>query len=65
LAHVGDLATLQNAFYYGYSDKPAVLRNEIASDSVNLIHLDPPLNSQATYNVLCAAPLFGDRRRRS
>jgi site-specific DNA-methyltransferase (adenine-specific) len=39
-----------NTLYYG--DNLDVLRNEIASESVNLIYLDPPFNSQATYNVL-------------
>jgi adenine specific DNA methylase Mod len=39
-----------NTLYYG--DNLTVLRNEIASESVDLIYLDPPFNSQATYNVL-------------
>jgi DNA modification methylase len=39
-----------NALYYG--DNLAVLRESIASDSVDLIYLDPPFNSQATYNLL-------------
>ena len=39
-----------NTLYYG--DNLAVLRNDIASESVDLIYLDPPFNSQATYNVL-------------
>jgi len=32
------------------------LRDSIASDSVDLIYLDPPFNSQANYNVLFKAP---------
>jgi site-specific DNA-methyltransferase (adenine-specific) len=39
-----------NALYYG--DNFAVLRESIASESVDLVYLDPPFNSQATYNVL-------------
>jgi DNA modification methylase len=43
-----------NALYYG--DNLAVLRNDIASESVDLIYLDPPFNSQANYNVLFRSP---------
>lgn len=39
-----------NRLYYG--DNLAVLRESIASESVDLIYLDPPFNSQASYNVL-------------
>ena len=39
-----------NSLYYG--DNLDVLRNHIADDSVDLIYLDPPFNSNATYNVL-------------
>ena len=45
---------MANALYYG--DNLHVLRNEIASDSVDLIYLDPPFNSQASYNVLFKSP---------
>ncbi len=45
---------MTNALYYG--DNLDVLRNEIASDSVDLIYLDPPFNSQANYNVLFKSP---------
>jgi DNA modification methylase len=45
---------MENALYYG--DNLAVLRNEVASDSVDLIYLDPPFNSQANYNVLFKSP---------
>ncbi|MGH7114366.1 MAG: hypothetical protein ACREE9_07710 [Stellaceae bacterium] len=41
---------MANALYYG--DNLAVLRDSIAADSVDLIYLDPPFNSQANYNVL-------------
>ena len=43
-----------NRLYYG--DNLEVLRNEIKDESVDLIYLDPPFNSQATYNVLFKAP---------
>jgi len=39
-----------NKLYYG--DNLTVLRNTIDDESVDLIYLDPPFNSQATYNVL-------------
>jgi adenine specific DNA methylase Mod len=45
---------MANALYYG--DNLDVQRNEIASDSVDLIYLDPPFNSQANYNVLIKSP---------
>ncbi len=37
------------ALYYG--DSLQVLRDSIATESVDLIYLDPPFNSNATYNV--------------
>jgi site-specific DNA-methyltransferase (adenine-specific) len=43
-----------NALYYG--DNLRVLRESIASESVDLIYLDPPFNSNATYNVLFRSP---------
>lgn len=45
---------MANALYYG--DNLDVLRHEIAGDSVDLIYLDPPFNSQANYNVLFKSP---------
>ena len=39
-----------NRLYYG--DNLAVLRDAISSESVDLIYLDPPFNSNANYNVL-------------
>uniref|UniRef100_A0A6M3XG61 Putative methyltransferase n=1 Tax=viral metagenome TaxID=1070528 RepID=A0A6M3XG61_9ZZZZ len=39
-----------NTLYYG--DNLDVLRRHIDSESVDLIYLDPPFNSNATYNVL-------------
>ncbi len=43
-----------NALYYG--DNLAVLRESVADESVDLIYLDPPFNSNASYNVLFKAP---------
>ena len=43
--------TTANRLYYG--DNLDILRNHIASESIDLIYLDPPLNSNRTYNVLC------------
>ena len=39
-----------NQLYFG--DNLDVLREHIADESVDLIYLDPPFNSNATYNVL-------------
>ena len=45
---------MPNALYYG--DNLAVLRESIASESVDLVYLDPPFNSNASYNVLFRSP---------
>jgi site-specific DNA-methyltransferase (adenine-specific) len=37
-------------------DNLTVLRESIASESVDLVTLDPPFNSNASYNVLFKAP---------
>ena len=39
-----------NTLYYG--DNLDILRNYIAAESVDLIYLDPPFNSNRDYNVL-------------
>jgi site-specific DNA-methyltransferase (adenine-specific) len=39
-----------NSLYYG--DNLTVLRGCVDDESVDLVYLDPPFNSQATYNVL-------------
>jgi len=41
-----------NILYYG--DNLPVLREHVAHESVDLVYLDPPFNSNATYNVLFA-----------
>lgn len=43
-----------NRLYYG--DNLDVLRAHVASDSVDLIYLDPPFNSNASYNILFKSP---------
>ena len=69
----------KNKLYFG--DNLKILRDYVADASVNLIYLDPPFNSSATYNVLfkeksgeesaaqitafSVAPLYERRRRRS
>ena len=45
---------MTNALYYG--DNLDVLRNHIKDESVDLVYLDPPFNSNANYNVLFKAP---------
>jgi 16S rRNA G966 N2-methylase RsmD len=45
----------ENTLYYG--DNLDVLRQHIEDESVDLVYLDPPFNSFATYNGL-----FSDRR---
>lgn len=41
-----------NLLYYG--DNLDVLRRHVADESVDLVYLDPPFNSNASYNVLFA-----------
>jgi site-specific DNA-methyltransferase (adenine-specific) len=48
------IAGRMNTLYYG--DNLQVLRASVASESVDLVYLDPPFNSQANYNVLFKAP---------
>ena len=43
-----------NTLFYG--DNLSILREHVADDSVDLIYLDPPFNSNANYNVLFRAP---------
>ena len=40
----------KNKLYFG--DNLDILREHVADESVDLIYLDPPFNSNATYNVL-------------
>lgn len=43
-----------NILYYG--DNLEILRNEIKDETVDLVYLDPPFNSKATYNILFKSP---------
>ena len=43
-----------NKLYFG--DNLVILREHVAGESVDLVYLDPPFNSNATYNVL-----FGEK----
>jgi len=45
---------IENALYYG--DNLHILRDYIPDESIDLIYLDPPFNSKATYNVLFKEP---------
>ena len=45
---------MQNALYYG--DNLEVLRKYIPDNSIDLVYLDPPFNSKATYNILFKEP---------
>ncbi len=43
-----------NKLFFG--DNLVVLRHDIPAESVDLVYLDPPFNSNATYNVLFKSP---------
>jgi len=45
-------ASAENVLYYG--DNLDVLRQHVKDESVDLVYLDPPFNSNASYNVLFA-----------
>lgn len=40
----------KNKLYFG--DNLQIMRDYISDESVDLIYLDPPFNSKATYNIL-------------
>lgn len=44
------MPSLRNTLYYG--DNLTILRQYIADESVDLVYLDPPFNSNRNYNVL-------------
>jgi len=52
-----------NTLYYG--DNLDILRRYIKDESVDLVYLDPPFNSNASYNVLFKSAQAKVRRRRS
>jgi len=45
---------MTNRLYYG--DNLDVLRDHIASETIDLVYLDPPFNSNANYNILFKSP---------
>lgn len=51
---------MSNKLYFG--DNLDVLKKHIKSESIDLIYLDPPFNSKATYNVLYKEPGGGASR---
>jgi site-specific DNA-methyltransferase (adenine-specific) len=51
---MGGMGDSGNHLYYG--DNLSVLRESIADGSVDLVYLDPPFNSNASYNVLFRGP---------
>ena len=50
LCYALDKMDEKNKLYFG--DNLKILRDYVEDASVDLIYLDPPFNSQATYNVL-------------
>jgi len=48
--------------YLYYGDNLNILREYISDESVDLIYLDPPFNSKATYNVLFKEPTGEESR---
>jgi len=54
----GTPALMTNTLYYG--DNLTVLREHIQTESVDLIYLDPPFNSNANYfDLICGLFLRG------
>lgn len=39
-----------------YADNLVALRDHVANESVDLVYLDPPFNSNANYNILFRSP---------
>jgi len=50
ISQTSEVAVANNLLFFG--DNLDVLRQHIKDESVDLIYLDPPFNSNATYNVL-------------
>jgi site-specific DNA-methyltransferase (adenine-specific) len=50
LSNYSKLSFNTNALYYG--DNLEILRHKVPTESIDLIYLDPPFNSQADYNIL-------------
>lgn len=45
---------MRNALFFG--DNLHILREHVPTESVDLVYLDPPFNSNASYNILFRAP---------
>ncbi len=45
---------MTNTLYYG--DNLTILREQAKDETIDLVYLDPPFNSNASYNVLFKAP---------
>jgi len=58
----GDYATFKfpPPSRHDHGDNLTVLRDQIRDESVDLIYLDPPFNSNASYNVLFRSPQGAD-----
>lgn len=52
-----------NTLFFG--DNLDVMRERIADESVDLIYLDPPFNSKATYNIVYKSPIGADAQRKA
>ncbi|KXU30972.1 modification methylase EcaI [Sphingobium sp. 22B] len=52
-----------NRLYFG--DNLDVLRKHIPDETIQLIYLDPPFNSKATYNILYKSPVGADAQRKA
>jgi site-specific DNA-methyltransferase (adenine-specific) len=50
-----------NRLYFG--DNLEVLRKDVGDQTVDLIYLDPPFNSKATYNILYKSPAGAEAQR--
>jgi len=44
------MSTRQNTLYFG--DNLEILRHYVASESIDLVYLDPPFKSDQNYNIL-------------
>lgn len=53
-SHAGGGKRMVNRLHYG--DNLDVLRAHVNDESVDLVYLDPPFNSNASYNILFAPP---------
>ena len=56
VVELGAGVSVANKLFYG--DNLGVLRESVADESVELIYLDPPFNSNANYNTAAVTPSF-------